>query len=267
MKKVVIISVALISLLLFSSASGVLATPKKSSKHVTALEIENILEGKVKAFDKDSKKMVEARLFYHHKAGHTKGGGPGGGGGGGSSCSAFIAKGAKWKTTEPYVLDPTNNDSLSTVYITDVTATSFDTWDTEVATDIFGLQDNLSVVDGIDTIAPDGKNEVMFGSIDGTGTIGLTIVWGIFIGPPSQRVIVEVDTIFNDDDFLWGDATVNANVTDYHNVATHEFGHSAGMDHPSDDCTEETMYRFGSIGETKKRDLNTGDITGINKLY
>jgi len=32
-------------------------------------------------------------------------------------------------------------------------------------------------------------------------------------------------------------------------------------------CTEETMYRFATEGETKKRTLNTGDITGIKKLY
>ena len=264
MRKVVIAAIALISFLLFSSASGVLATQKKSPKHITALEIENIREGKVKAFDKDSKKMVEAKIIYHHRNGHTQGGPPGGGG---SSCFAFIAKGTKWKTTEDYVLDPTNNDNLSTAYVTDVTATSFNTWDTEVATNIFGVQDTLSTVDGADTVAPDGKNEVMFGSIDGTGTIGVTIVWGFFTGPPSQREIVETDTVFDDDDFLWGDATVNANVMDYHNIATHEFGHSAGMGHPTDDCTEETMYRFGAIGETKRRDLNTGDIAGINDLY
>ncbi|MEK0349324.1 MAG: hypothetical protein QQN50_06000 [Nitrosopumilus sp.] len=39
------------------------------------------------------------------------------------------------------------------------------------------------------------------------------------------------------------------------------------MGHPTDDCTEETMYRFAGAGETKKRDLNTGDITGIQRLY
>ena len=50
-------------------------------------------------------------------------------------------------------------------------------------------------------------------------------------------------------------------------MAAHEFGHSAGMDHPDDSCTEETMYAFSDEGETKKRTLNAGDIAGINKLY
>ncbi len=50
---------------------------------------------------------------------------------------------------------------------------------------------------------------------------------------------------------------------DFQNIVTHE----SGMGHPSDDCTEETMYRFASLGETKKRTLNAGDIAGIKKLY
>ena len=54
---------------------------------------------------------------------------------------------------------------------------------------------------------------------------------------------------------------------DYQNIATHEFGHGAGMSHPSDSCTEETMYRFAQSGETKKKTLNAGDIDGIKSLY
>ena len=54
---------------------------------------------------------------------------------------------------------------------------------------------------------------------------------------------------------------------DFENVSTHEIGHSDGMGHPDDSCTEESMYRFSANGETKKRDLNTGDIAGINQLY
>jgi hypothetical protein len=39
------------------------------------------------------------------------------------------------------------------------------------------------------------------------------------------------------------------------------------MAHPSDGCVDETMYRFADTGETKKRDLHTGDIAGIQELY
>ena len=54
---------------------------------------------------------------------------------------------------------------------------------------------------------------------------------------------------------------------DFENIATHEIGHSVGMGHPPDECIDETMYRFADYGETGKRDLNSGDIAGINDLY
>ena len=55
------------------------------------------------------------------------------------------------------------------------------------------------------------------------------------------------------------------NAMDFLNIATHEIGHAVAMDHPSDLCTEETMYAYADYGETKKRTLNAGDITGIGK--
>jgi hypothetical protein len=33
------------------------------------------------------------------------------------------------------------------------------------------------------------------------------------------------------------------------------------------ECVDETMYAFATEGETKKRDLNAGDIQWIVKLY
>lgn len=88
---------------------------------------------------------------------------------------------------------------------------------------------------------------------------------GNLVGPPSQRQIVEWDMMFDDVDFDWGNGLPTT--MDFQNIATHEDGHAAGMGHPSDSCTEETMYRFAAEGEIKKRDLNTGDITGIKALY
>ena len=55
---------------------------------------------------------------------------------------------------------------------------------------------------------------------------------------------------------------------DVQNIITHEIGHSAGMnDLYSTSCLQETMYGYSTEGEIKKRDLNSGDITGIRKLY
>lgn len=215
-------------------------------------------------------KVVEGFLFIDNKKGDAKpegtpGNGPNKGGNPDkSTCYAEIAKGAKWKATEQYMVGP-GIDSA-------VTAASLDAWDSQVTFDIFGADitdplDPTKTVDGPDSIAPDNKNEVMFDNLGPTSTIAYTITWGVFNGPPSQRVLVEWDAVFNTD-YAFGDAdTAISSVMDYQNIATHEFGHALGLTHPTDDCTEETMYRFADLDETKKRTLEAGDIAGVNKLY
>ena len=96
--------------------------------------------------------------------------------------------------------------------------------------------------------------------------IAVTYTWGIFGGPPKSRQLVEWDMIFDSDSFSWS-TTGAADAMDFRNIDTHELGHAMGLGHSSSSCTEETMYAFASNGETKKRDLNAGDIAGINGLY
>ena len=189
--------------------------------------------------------VVEGMMFIDYKKGNAKP--PWAGGGGGTtttSCFAFLSKGARWKTTEPYILNTTNNDSMTEAFVDSVTNISLDAWDSQVAFEIFGNRNVSGVVDGVDTSSPDNKNEIFFGSIAEPGVIASTIVWGIFIGPPSGRKLVEFDVVFDDPDFFWGDAGPtsettlgNTSIMDYNNIAVHEFGHAAGMDHPSDSCT------------------------------
>jgi len=211
-------------------------------------------------------KAVHGYLFIHykdefsHKPNHN-------GGGSSTGCFTFLSQGARWKATEPYVLDAANGDSMNDSYVDITTGASLDAWDSQAAFEIFGNRDTTTFVDGADTSAPDNKNEIYFGDIAEPGAIAVTIVWGIFSGPPQQRQLVEFDAVFDDPDYLWGNADANPAVMDYWNIAAHELGHAAGMGHPSDGCTEETMYRFGQQGETKKRTLNAGDIAGIKKLY
>src|SRR3990172_712438 len=183
---------------------------------------------------------------------------PGGGAAKAPKCYAFMSKGARWKATEAYVTDV---ESLAT-------ETSLETWDSQVAFDLFGTRDLSVAVDGADTVAPDNKNELYFGAIEEPGVIGVTIVWGYFSGPPQTRRLIEWDMILDNADFSWGDATLNPAVMDYQNILTHELGHSAGMADIYDaSCSEVTMYGYGTEGETKKRDLAPQDITGIKELY
>lgn len=184
-----------------------------------------------------------------------------------STCYSFLSSGARWKNTESYVLDTSNADGMPDSFVDIVTSNSLDSWDSQVAFEIFGNRNFSATVDGIDASSPDNKNEIMFGDVSTQNVIAVTTVWGIFGGPTQGRKIVEFDALFDDIDFSWGDATSSPSLMDYQNIATHELGHAAGMGHPLNTCTEETMYAYAAEGETKKRTLNTGDISGIKSLY
>lgn len=203
--------------------------------------------------------VLQGYMFIHYKDEFTHKPNHNGAATTASTCYAFLSKGARWKNTEPYV----TGDGIDTA----LTGTSLDAWGSQVSFEIFGTRDTNKTVDGADTSAPDNKNEIMFGDISSQNAIAVTTVWGIFSGPIGGRKLVEFDAVFDNVDFNWGDATVNPFVMDYQNIATHEFGHAAGMGHPSNTCTEETMYAYATEGETKKRTLNAGDISGIKSLY
>lgn len=201
---------------------------------------------------------------------------PGGGGGGSSSCYSFLANGAKWTTAESYVVDPAVthvHSSLTTAEIVAGIATGIAEWENAANdTSIFGSGSQTTLSSGARSSignSSNGANEVAFAAIGENGTIAVTFVWGVFSGPKKRRQILEWDQLYDDDgDWTWGDATVAGSaVMDFLNIAVHEVGHAMGMGHTDGTCTEETMFPSATTGETKKRDLNAGDIAGIRRLY
>ena len=99
------------------------------------------------------------------------------------------------------------------------------------------------------------------------GSLATTYTWRWNDG------FIESDTVFNRGYTWWrapgeGDGCYEnaGSVYDVANIATHEFGHSYGMDHPAN-ARFETMYAYGYTGETLKRSLATGDTAGIRALY
>ncbi len=205
--------------------------------------------------------------FIHYKNGNAKGGGGHGGGGNDtSSCYAFLVSGAKWKTHEQYAINPTNGDGVNASDVVNANNAGVAAWEAQ-AGDIFGS----SYVDysaHYNDAAADGVNTISFGNYPNSGVIAITNVWGYFSGPPNKREITEFDLLYNDQYFTWGDANADPSVMDVQNIATHELGHAFGMnDLYMTSCSTQTMYGYSSEGEVSKRTLESGDITGIKKLY
>lgn len=184
-----------------------------------------------------------------------------------SSCYGFLSKGAMWKNLEDYVVDPANNRGLDAGFVMGNIANDIDKWENAAGFNILG---NGSVASGTlvaDTKTPDNQNEVYFADIDTPGAIGVTIVWGIWGGPPPFRQIVEWDQVYDDVDYDWS-ATGEAGKMDFESIATHELGHSVGLGDLYDNkCSEQTMYGYAGNGEINKRTLEAGDIAGIQVLY
>jgi hypothetical protein len=226
----------------------------------------------------DNGRTVRGYAFVHYKKdfarpdkpGNGNGNGKGGNGGGGdttSTCFAFISNGAKWNTVENYILNPSNIAGMDESFVADQIATATGLWNEQVSGTIFGSRAS-GIVDGADTVSTDGKNEILFADIAETNVIAVTITWGVFSGPPFARGLVEWDQVYDDVSFAWGNAdTSTPDVMDMLNIAAHEVGHAAGMDHPDSTCSEETMHATAAYGETKKRNLYDGDIAGIKDLY
>jgi len=109
----------------------------------------------------------------------------------------------------------------------------------------------------------DGFNVVSWGPIDGAGgTLAETSFWY----DADTKLLSEFDIVFDQDE-PWS-ASGETGKYDIQNVGTHEVGHTLALNDLYDIAdSEETMYGYSSAGETKKRDLYTGDIAGIRFIY
>ena len=218
----------------------------------------------------DNGRVVEGYAIVHPRGNAAKpeGAGNGGGGGGGkaASCYTFMARGAKWKAAEPYVVNGANLRGLDANAVAGLIGAGTGEWEGAGSAKIFGDGSQTAGPLIADLVAPDGVNEVYFADVDSAGAIAITIVWGRFSGSPQSRELVEWDMVYDDVDYDWS-LSGEAGKMDFDNISTHEIGHATGLRHHEDACVDETMYRYADYGETKKRDLNAGDIAGIGALY
>jgi hypothetical protein len=221
--------------------------------------------------DKGNDRVLTKIKFIHYRKPHGKPPGTPGGKPDGKDKDegyyTYLAKGAKWRVTEDFILNPQNLDGVPHDTVGTAVESGMNEWES-YAGEIFGdLSTDYSAyyADGSE---PQGNNTISFRDFGDQNIIAQAIVWGIFGGRPSQRVIVEAHIELNEG-FLWGVVTDPADeLMDLQNILTHELGHCGGMgDLYLTHAIQETMYGYSDEGETSKCDLYKGDIAGITSLY
>lgn len=186
-------------------------------------------------------------------------------------CYGFLANGSKWRTVESWIVNTANTRGLTDALVAGTLAADIAKWEdaadgvvgNALGADILGNGATTTALLAADTVSPDGMNEAYFADILDGNAIAVTIVWYNSF----TKTLLEWDQVYDDVTFDWSGAG-EAGKMDFDNIATHELGHAVGLaDLYNGACMEETMYGYAAEGETKKRDLNAGDIAGMNLLY
>jgi hypothetical protein len=135
-----------------------------------------------------------------------------------------------------------------------------ESWDVATADDLFSYAGTTTE----SWYAEDEQNTISWVKFTPRDYIAVAVMWY----DPATMIIYEVDIIFNTF-HNWGiDPGRRDRAFDIQNIATHEFGHPAGLADLYDEIYSElTMYGYSSRGETKKCSLEEGDILGAQELY
>ena len=142
----------------------------------------------------------------------------------------------------------------------------FTVWDDETGVLLY------EPINEIDSSGPgvglDSKNTVAWEVIDGPGgIIGVTYYWYY----AATKEMVEFDIVLDKDE-TWAINTdpedPDLNAFDVQNIATHEAGHTlvlGDLRSPKDGAL--TMHAYTWLGDTVKRTLGSGDISGVQAIY
>ena len=178
--------------------------------------------------------------------------------------STSVVEGAGWKLPSTWTYRLNSNSVPSSVgssNFSTITSKAYSTWTS-------AINNAVTIKKGRDTFTNkanlDGQNIITFGNAPSTA-LAVTYVWA------TNGVATEIDTIINSNfSWYWSNSNTCAyqNVYDVQDILTHELGHSMGLNDEYDTTyVDNTMFGYGSMTETKKDTLTTGDIIGVKSLY
>jgi MYXO-CTERM domain-containing protein len=183
-----------------------------------------------------------------------------------SPAIAFEPSGEVWDIERgpvEYSLHPDGSGDIDDGSDLEAVRGAFDRW---ACADETSLRFRESTTPGVrDLNLGDGLNSVFW---DENGSFGLgPATLGVTLGTAGSEIRDAADIVFNGFDHVWTtDDTPSGDVTDIESIAVHEVGHLLGLDHPCQDCPDQSVmtptYPGGNF-----RALKDDDVDGVNALY
>ena len=174
---------------------------------------------------------------------------------------AYSKTGYKWPTMSvPFYVNPTNQDVSSSAAIAALQA-GMAAWNTQAGTPF-----RYYYAGQVSTTATgyDNRNIIVFRNTTNGGTIATSYWWH------SDGNLLDSDIVFWDGGRTFFTGSSGCSGGTYpgayiEDVATHELGHSLGLNHSS--VTDATMYPSYSQCSQGMRTLSADDISGAKSLY
>ena len=178
----------------------------------------------------------------------------------------------------PYVINPSNAPEEAHIEIFMASEAWDDSVEPELYNNVYTIDESAEPSTSL-WQGPDFVNVFCWRRIRQSGVIAQASIWydskavigeaaDYYGNPVTLYEIVDVDVIFSTG-FKWGIyPDLPSDAMDVRNIATHEIGHSTGLDDLYDGIYSElTIYGYADYQETKKTSLEEGDISGAQSIY